>query len=76
MSYEYVGIDHIQLAAPEGCEQDARNFFADLLGWAEIPKPEILMKRGGIWFQCGSHQVHRSSKRFRPSYKGSSSILC
>ncbi|GGG14802.1 glyoxalase [Paenibacillus albidus] len=58
MSYNFTGIDHLQLAAPEGCEQDARSFFADLLGWVEIPKPENLRKRGGVWFQCGTHQVH------------------
>lgn len=58
MSYNFTGIDHVQLAAPEGCEQAARSFFADLLGWVEIPKPENLRKRGGVWFQCGTHQVH------------------
>lgn len=70
MSYEFVGIDHIQLAAPEGCEQDARNFFTDLLGWVEVPKPEIMRQRGGVWFQCGSHQVHIGVQRdFVPAIK-------
>ncbi|MFD2614984.1 VOC family protein [Paenibacillus gansuensis] len=58
MTFNFVGIDHIQLAAPKGCEQEARSFFSDLLGWTEIPKPENLQKRGGVWFQCGTHQVH------------------
>ncbi|NUU76381.1 VOC family protein [Paenibacillus xylanilyticus] len=58
MSYTFYGIDHIQLAAPENCEVEARNFFQNILGWTEIPKPEILKKRGGVWFQCGTHQVH------------------
>lgn len=58
VSFSFAGIDHVQLAAPEGCEQEARKFFADLLGWTEIPKPEALKKRGGVWFQCGAHQVH------------------
>jgi catechol 2,3-dioxygenase-like lactoylglutathione lyase family enzyme len=57
-SYDYYGLDHVQLAAPEGCESEARNFFGSLLGWTEIPKPEALRKRGGVWFQCGTHQVH------------------
>jgi hypothetical protein len=38
MNFSFYGIDHIQLAAPEGCEEKARNFFATLLGWTEIPK--------------------------------------
>jgi len=58
MSFSFAGIDHIQLAAPEGCETEAIRFFSGLLGWAEIPKPEPLKKRGGVWFQCGAHQVH------------------
>lgn len=58
MSYNFYGLDQVQLAAPEDCEAEARNFFANLLGWTEIPKPEILQKRGGVWFQCGAHQVH------------------
>lgn len=58
MAYQYDGIDHVQLAAPEGCEEKARGFYNQLLGWPEIPKPENLRQRGGVWFECGIHQVH------------------
>ncbi|ACT00768.1 VOC family protein [Paenibacillus sp. JDR-2] len=58
MAFLFTGIDHVQLAAPEGCEQEARSFYANLLGWREIAKPQKLIKRGGVWFQCGAHQVH------------------
>jgi catechol 2,3-dioxygenase-like lactoylglutathione lyase family enzyme len=58
IQFVFAGIDHIQLAAPEGCEAAARSFFTGLLGWKEVSKPEALQKRGGVWFQCGSHQVH------------------
>lgn len=58
MSLRYLGVDHILLAAPPGCEADARRFYGELLGWPEIPKPENLRKLGGVWFQCGPHQVH------------------
>jgi catechol 2,3-dioxygenase-like lactoylglutathione lyase family enzyme len=53
-----VGIDHVQLAAPAGCEQHARDFYGRLLGLPEIVKPEALRKRGGCWFQCGTQQLH------------------
>lgn len=67
MSFD--GIDHVQLAAPEGCESEARSFFAGMLGWKEIPKPESLRKRG-VWFQCGTHQVHIGvQKDFVPATK-------
>ncbi|MEK4850714.1 glyoxalase [Paenibacillus sp. FSL H7-0756] len=70
MAYNYYGLDHVQLAAPEGCEAEARRFFNGLLGWAEIPKPELLQKRGGVWFQCGKHQVHIGVQRdFVPATK-------
>ncbi|GIP17122.1 glyoxalase [Paenibacillus montaniterrae] len=57
-TFSFSGIDHIQLAAPQGCETDARRFFGELLGWKEIAKPEPLRQRGGVWFQCGVHEVH------------------
>jgi catechol 2,3-dioxygenase-like lactoylglutathione lyase family enzyme len=58
MSYRYAGIDHVQLAGPRGCEEEARSFFGGLLGMEEIPKPENLRKRGGVWFRCGVHELH------------------
>lgn len=70
MTYSIIGLDHIQLAAPEGCEAKARHFYNTVLGWTEIPKPEILRKRGGVWFECGRHQVHIGiQKDFVPATK-------
>lgn len=51
-------IDHVQIAAPRGCEAQARNFFGRLLGMEEIEKPEPLRSRGGCWFRAGSRQLH------------------
>ncbi len=70
MTFTFAGIDHVQLAAPPGCEQAACEFYAGLLGWEEIAKPEPLRARGGVWFQCGSHQVHIGVQRdFVPATK-------
>jgi catechol 2,3-dioxygenase-like lactoylglutathione lyase family enzyme len=52
------GIDHVQLAAPPGCEEEARRFFGGLLGLEELEKPEPLRTRGGVWFAVGSQQLH------------------
>ena len=52
------GIDHVQLAAPAGCEEAARAFFGGLLGLEEVPKPETLRERGGVWFRVGGQQLH------------------
>lgn len=63
-------IDHVQIAAPEGCEQAARDFFGLLLGFEEIEKPEPLRSRGGCWFRVGSRQLHIGvEKSFRPANK-------
>jgi catechol 2,3-dioxygenase-like lactoylglutathione lyase family enzyme len=58
MSYRFLGLDHVQLAAPPGCEEEARRFFHGILGMKEVPKPDNLRKRGGVWFQCGPQTVH------------------
>jgi catechol 2,3-dioxygenase-like lactoylglutathione lyase family enzyme len=64
------GIAHIQLAAPPGCEPEARNFFGRLLGLEEIPKPEPLRARGGCWFKVGEKQLHIGIEDdFRPARK-------
>lgn len=48
------GLDHVQVAAPRGCEADARAFYGVLLGLQEIEKPERLRARGGVWFRLGT----------------------
>jgi catechol 2,3-dioxygenase-like lactoylglutathione lyase family enzyme len=52
------GLDHVQVAAPPGCEAEARAFYGALLGLAEVPKPPSLAARGGVWFACGAQQLH------------------
>lgn len=65
-----VDIDHVQLAAPEGCEAEARNFFGQLLGLAEIEKPAALRARGGCWFRVGTRQLHIGiAENFSPATK-------
>jgi catechol 2,3-dioxygenase-like lactoylglutathione lyase family enzyme len=52
------GIDHVQIAAPAGCEPAARAFYGDLLGMEELPKPEPIRARGGVWFRAGAQELH------------------
>jgi catechol 2,3-dioxygenase-like lactoylglutathione lyase family enzyme len=52
-------LDHVQLAAPAGCENEARAFFGDALGLRELEKPDALAARGGIWFELADgRQLH------------------
>jgi catechol 2,3-dioxygenase-like lactoylglutathione lyase family enzyme len=50
-----VGIDHVQLPIPPGGEAKARAFYGEILGLTEIPKPEAMRARGGMWFEGGIH---------------------
>jgi hypothetical protein len=49
-------LNHVQLAAPPGCEEAARAFFGELLALPELEKPPALAARGGVWFAIGSEQ--------------------
>jgi catechol 2,3-dioxygenase-like lactoylglutathione lyase family enzyme len=70
MNVRISGIDHLQIAAPEGSEAAARAFYGALLGMKEIEKPEPLRSRGGCWFQCGSQQLHIGvQQNFLPAKK-------
>ena len=53
-----LGIDHVQVAAPPGCEAEARAFYAGLLGLEEVPKPETLPDQAGCWFRAGAQELH------------------
>jgi catechol 2,3-dioxygenase-like lactoylglutathione lyase family enzyme len=70
LSFVIKKIDHVQLAAPIGCEQKARDFFGEILGFLEIEKPEELKKRGGIWFEFVGFQIHIGvEENFTPAKK-------
>ena len=67
---EVIGIDHVQVAAPPGCEERARAFYGGLLGLPELEKPAALAARGGCWFGCGELQLHVGvSDPFAPATK-------
>jgi predicted enzyme related to lactoylglutathione lyase len=71
-----IGLDHVQVAAPAGAEPDARRFYGHLLGLAELPKPETLRGRGGVWFACGDHQLHVGiAEPFAPATKAHPALL-
>src|SRR3954452_9381218 len=65
------GIDHVQVAAPAGCEVEARALYGALLGLTELPKPEPLDARGGCWFRAGAQELHVGVEEpFSPARQG------
>jgi catechol 2,3-dioxygenase-like lactoylglutathione lyase family enzyme len=70
MSEPILGIDHVQVAAPAGCEGAARGFYGSLLGLEEIGKPPLLRARGGVWFRVGAQELHVGvAEPFAPATK-------
>ena len=69
---EIIGIDHVQLAMPTGGESAARQFYGEVLGLREVPKPPELSPRGGCWFiGAGGTAVHLGvDQRFMAAKKG------
>ena len=71
-----VAIDHVQLAMPAGGEAAARRFYGEVLGFTELPKPEAMRARGGVWFQAGPVQVHLGVEpEMRPSLKAHPALV-
>jgi catechol 2,3-dioxygenase-like lactoylglutathione lyase family enzyme len=71
-----VGLHHVQLAMPPGGEDDAREFYRDLLGLDEVAKPDHLAGRGGCWFRAGDAELHLGVEDdFRPARKAHPALL-
>lgn len=68
-------LDHVQIAIPAGGEDAAREFFGDILGLSELPKPDDLRANGGCWFALGSLQLHLGiDPDFRPARKAHAAL--
>ncbi|OGT73577.1 MAG: glyoxalase [Gammaproteobacteria bacterium RIFCSPLOWO2_02_FULL_57_10] len=71
-----VALDHIQIAMPKGREEEARDFYQNILGIPEVPKPIALAKRGGAWFEYGQVKIHLGVEDdFRPALKAHPALL-
>jgi catechol 2,3-dioxygenase-like lactoylglutathione lyase family enzyme len=63
-------LDHVQVAAPPGCEREARAFYGSVLGLPELEKPEALRAGGGVWFAAGAQELHVGvTEDFTPATK-------
>jgi catechol 2,3-dioxygenase-like lactoylglutathione lyase family enzyme len=64
-------IDHVQVAAPPGCEEEARAFYGGVLGLREVEKPEALRARGGVWFEhlhVGVEEPFTPARKAHPAF--------
>ena len=58
-------LSHINVTMPKGEEHKARAFYSGCLGLREVPKPESLRMRGGVWFDAGGLELHLSVEESR-----------
>ncbi len=74
--FEIVGIDHVQLAMPEGGEEEAERFYSGVLGLERVPKPAAMALRGGCWFRGANVELHLGVEpSFRPARKAHPALV-
>ena len=64
-SAKVMRLTHVNITIPKGGEDAARSFYSGLLGLREIPKPEAIRGRGGVWFDAGGLDLHLSVEEHR-----------
>lgn len=61
---------------PPGGEAAARDFYQQILGIPEVPKPNELAKRGGCWFERDALKIHLGvEKEFRAARKAHPALI-
>jgi catechol 2,3-dioxygenase-like lactoylglutathione lyase family enzyme len=58
--FQVVGINHVNVTVPAALELAAKQFYGDVLGLRQIPKPEGPRKNVGAWYESGGLQLHLS----------------
>jgi len=54
----------------------ARTFYVGVLGMHEVPKPPLLARRGGAWFEAGAVRLHVGvESEFVPARKAHPALL-
>lgn len=69
-------LHHVQVACPGGGEDEARRFYGQGLGMAEVPKPADLAGRGGCWFRLDTAEIHVGVEEpFAPARKAHPALV-
>jgi len=51
-------LHHAAVTVPTERLEEARHFYANLLGLEEAPRPEAELGRPGIWYRVGGSELH------------------
>jgi catechol 2,3-dioxygenase-like lactoylglutathione lyase family enzyme len=60
MAIGIIGVSHVNVTVPAALEAAAKHFYEDVVGLAQIPKPEGTRQNMGAWYELGSLQLHLS----------------
>ena len=60
MAIGILGVSHVNVTVPSALEAAAKHFYEELLGLAQIPKPEGTRQNMGAWYRLGDLQLHLS----------------
>lgn len=76
MTDPHFGLHHVLVAIPADSEEQARQFYGEVLGLTEVAKPTALAARGGCWFRAGELEIHLGVEEpFSPARKAHPGIL-
>lgn len=74
--FKVVGLHHVQLAIPPNSEEEARAFYSDILGLAEVSPPTTAIASRSIWFENERVRIHLGIETdFRPASKAHPALL-
>lgn len=58
--------NHINFCVPEASLEEARQFYSDVLGLKQVPRPDHIFSSKGYWFDIGNIQLHISIEPAMP----------
>jgi len=62
MTIGIIRLNHVNVTVPAALEEPAKNFYRDVLGLPQIPKPEGTRQNIGAWYDLGGAQLHLSTE--------------
>jgi len=63
MSIGIVDVSHVNVTVPPEMEAAAKQFYSELMGLEQVPKPEGPRQFIGAWYQIGATQLHLSIEK-------------
>ncbi|HKG48469.1 MAG TPA: VOC family protein [Pyrinomonadaceae bacterium] len=54
-----ITLHHVNVTVPPELERDAKQFYADVVGLKQVPKPSG-SRQSGAWYEIGGNQLHLS----------------